>query len=119
MSLNIERHIQLRKWIYLNLPIEDSFIAYDLLLIIANAFTNTQQLTVKQLFSSLPHSYSAIRAHYMRLIDRGLIQHDPNPEDKRVKYIKPSDKLIKLIHEFEDASNQILKINEAPVLNSK
>ena len=109
MSLIIERHIQLRKLIYLNLPIEDSFIAYDLLLIIANAFKNDQQLTVKQLFSSLPHSYSAIRAHYLRLIEQGLIEHEFHLEDKRVKHIKASESLIKLINEFEIASNKILE----------
>lgn len=113
MSIHIEQHIQLRKWIYLNLPIEDSFIAYDLLLMIASAFTNSQQLTVKQLFSSLPHSYSAIRAHYIRLIDRGLIEHDHHPEDKRVKYVKPSQKLVELFFDFEKATNEILKIAKA------
>jgi DNA-binding MarR family transcriptional regulator len=113
VNANIEKHIQLRKWIYLHLPIEDSFIAYDLILIIANSFANSDQLTVKQLFSSLPHSYSAIRAHYMRLIDKGLIEHEIYSEDKRVKYVKPSQKLVELFFDFEKATNEILKIAKA------
>ena len=58
-----------------SLPMSDSLVAYDLILFIAIHCGERQPLSVKQLFSSLPHSYSALREHYNRLLTDGYVVH--------------------------------------------
>ena len=51
-----------------HLPTDKSLVAYDLLLQVMIAYKSNQTLTVKTLFASVPHSYTAIRHHYKRLL---------------------------------------------------
>jgi hypothetical protein len=100
---------QLKKWIYTNLPIGGSFVAFDILLLMAQP--NKKELTVKDFFSSLPHSYTAVRQHYSRLIDEGFLIHSYRVSDKRVKLISVSKKYEVLMKEYSDRIALLNQIN--------
>ncbi|BEI43395.1 MULTISPECIES: helix-turn-helix domain-containing protein [unclassified Polynucleobacter] len=96
------------------LPIANSLVAYDLLLQIVIAYKTNQSITVKSLFSSLPHSYTAIRHHYKRLLKEEWIKHRSDDIDARVKYIEPTDKLIKVISGFTQYADTVLNSPPPP-----
>ena len=91
------------------LPIQNSLVAYDLLLLLASHHFEEKQLTVKQLYSSLPHSYTAIRRHYNRLIEKGYLTHSDDPFDARIKYVCVSDGFVEILTAFSDAINSVFK----------
>ena len=99
-ALNSE--IALRNWVSRNLPIENSFAAFDLLLILGSQHYSDRPLqTVKQLFGSLPgYSYIGIRTHYLRFLELNLIELTVEANDKRVKYVKPTQKLLDLLTKY-------------------
>jgi DNA-binding MarR family transcriptional regulator len=110
-ALIIESIFRLRQWCRQNLPIENSMIAYDLLLLLSIHNYSSGNITVKQLFASVPYSYTAVRVHYQRFLDDGWIEHYPDPLDKRIKYVRPTQKFIETISLYVEAANEIL-INE-------
>jgi DNA-binding MarR family transcriptional regulator len=89
---------QLKKWIYTALPVGGSFVAFDILLLMAQP--DSHRITVKEFFSSLPHSYTAVRQHYTRLIEGGWLTHFDHPTDKRIKYISVTEKYEILMKEY-------------------
>lgn len=91
-----------------HLPIDKSLVAYDLLLQVMIAYKTNQTLTVKSLFASVPHSYTAIRHHYKRLLSDGWLGHKSDQLDARIKYIEPTAKLIKTIERFTNSANGVL-----------
>jgi DNA-binding MarR family transcriptional regulator len=90
------------------LPMSDSLVAYDLILFIAIHCGERQPLSVKQLFSSLPHSYSAVREHYNRLLNDGYVVHKQDEKDKRIKYIEPTEKFIGSVVNYANNAKAIL-----------
>jgi DNA-binding MarR family transcriptional regulator len=109
-ALMIEALFKLRAWCRQHLPIENSLIAYDLLLLLAIHNYSNGHITVKQLFASLPYSYTAVRVHYQRYLDEGWIEHYTDPSDKRIKYVRPTQKFIEMINLYTDAANEIFTI---------
>ncbi|MBU3632660.1 hypothetical protein [Polynucleobacter sp. AP-Feld-500C-C5] len=105
--LLIESIFRLRKWVQENLPIENSLIAYDLILLLSIHNYANGHITIKQLFASLPHSSTAVRSHYQRFIDDGWIEHYPDLLDKRIKYVKPTKKFITVINAYTDSIEEI------------
>lgn len=99
------------------LPIANSLVAYDLLMQIVIVYKTNQTITVKSLFSSLPHSYTAVRYHYKRLLKEEWIKLRSDDIDARVKYIEPTDKLIKVISGFTQYADTVL--NSPPQLGSR
>jgi hypothetical protein len=91
-----------------NLPMSDSLIAYDLILFIAVTYGEQQPITIKQLFSSLPHSYTAVRYHYNRLLNDGYVIHKHDEYDKRVKYIQPTEKFLSSVVNYANNAKAIL-----------
>lgn len=89
-----------REWCEKNLPIENSVIAYDLILQICHDYAKSNRRNVKQFFGSFPHSYTAVRQHYKRLINDGWIVITGGSSDRRVKYIEPTEKFILLMREY-------------------
>lgn len=90
----------LRRWCAENLPIENSYVAYDLLLTVAEAAAAEHKLTVKHLFNSVPHSYTAVRMHYKRLVNDGWFELVADEKDHRVKYIVPTNQFIGTINNY-------------------
>lgn len=96
----LENLRELRQWRKENLPHFESPAAYDLIILLAINFAKGEVFTVKQLFASLPHSYTAIRQHYKGLMNIGLIECLPDTNDGRIKFIKPTEKFINLIDSY-------------------
>jgi DNA-binding MarR family transcriptional regulator len=84
-KLTIKAIFKLLQWSAEHLPIGNSLIAYDVILLISMHTYAIDRITAKQLFASLPHSASEVRHHFQRFVDVGWIELYPNPEDKRIK----------------------------------
>lgn len=104
----IKYMVELRNCSKQSLPMSDSLIAYDLILFLAIAYAEKQLITPKQLFFSLPHSYSAVRHHYNRLLEDGYVVHKPAESDKRMKYIEPTEKFISSVISYANNAKAIL-----------
>lgn len=104
----IEAILSLRQSFQKYLPIENSLIAYDLILLLSIHNYSKGHITVKQLFKSLPHSTTAIRYHYTRFINDGWIEVYSNLEDKRVKFVRPTQKFIEVINVYTQAAEPLL-----------
>lgn len=115
-TLLIEAIFRLRAWCSKNLPIENSLIAYDLLLLLSIHNYSNGHITVKQVFASLPYSYTAVRGHYQRYVNEGWIEHYPDPKDKRIKYVRPTQKFVEMINLYTNVANEIFII-EGPENN--
>ena len=98
----------LRSWCKDHLPIKNSFIAYDLILILAINNYAKNNISVKELFASVPYSYTAVRGHYLRFVNEGWVEHYLDQSDKRIKYIRPTPKLVKTMNEYALAAKKIL-----------
>ena len=105
--LIIEAIFALREWCRLNLPTDESLVAYDIILVISINYYAKNKLSVKHLFSSVPHSYTATRYHYKRLIADGWLEHSFADYDNRVKFVKATNKLINTINNFVSETNLI------------
>ena len=75
------------------LPIGQSFIAYDILLLVIHSHTSKQNLTLKNLFASIPYSVMGARHHLRRLTGDGWIELVADNKDNRVKICIPTEKL--------------------------
>ena len=56
--------------------------------------SDSEALTVKRLFATLPYSSTGVRYHFERLLNDGWLEFDDGITDKRIKIVKPSPKLI-------------------------
>ncbi|SNX28775.1 hypothetical protein SAMN06295945_1122 [Polynucleobacter meluiroseus] len=100
-ALDVLEKIQaVRSWGKENLPFYESVIANDLIIFLAIEFVKGKPLTVKRLFASLPYSYTAVRQHYKRLFKDGWVEHISDDRDRRIKYIKPSERFINVIEAY-------------------
>jgi DNA-binding MarR family transcriptional regulator len=106
-ALMIEAIFKLRQWCQTNLPIENSLIAYDLILLLSIHNYSNGHITVKHLFASLPHSATAVRYHYQRFIDDKWIEHYPDTKDKRIKYVRPTEKFIAIINAYTEETESL------------
>jgi len=98
----------LRAWCKDHLPIENSLIAYDLILVLAINNYAKNNISIKELFASVPHSYTAVRGHYLRFVKDGWVEHYLDESDKRIKYIRPTAKLVKTMNDYAAVANKIL-----------
>ena len=98
-----------REWVQSSLPIENSLIAFDLLLVIANTlFLEERNPTVKEFFASIhQYSYAAIRRHYLRFLDINLIELYGDADDKRIKYVRPTIKFADLLSDYLEIRNSL------------
>ena len=91
------------------LPVKTSVISFDIILCIAKHHYSGQKLTVKELYSLLPHSYSSVRYYYFELIEEGWLQHTYSDNDGRIKYVEPTIKLLEKLEDFAYHLDGILK----------
>lgn len=87
--------VTLRELTSKNLPIGHSFIPYDILLAVMEAYIANNPLSVKALFAILPYSDMGLRYHLRRLIASEWVQLVPSPKDKRSKDLMATNKLQK------------------------
>jgi hypothetical protein len=76
------------------LPLDNSFIPFDLLFKIGLAHIENDELTLKALFTGLPHSEMGMRYHFRRLIANGWVEVHPSPSDRRSKRVIATSKLL-------------------------
>jgi hypothetical protein len=76
------------------LPLDNSFIPFDLLFKIGLAHIENNELTLKALFAGLPHSEMGMRYHFRRLLANGWIEVQPSPHDRRSKRVIATCKLV-------------------------
>jgi hypothetical protein len=76
------------------LPLDNSFIPFDLLFKIGLAHIDNNELTLKSLFADLPHSEMGMRYHFRRLLANGWIELHPSVSDRRSKLVAPTSKLV-------------------------
>ena len=80
----------IRKISQRNLPITTSFIPYDILVYLYKAYTDQQQVNLKEFFLQFKHSEMGVRYHLKQLMDDGWISLSENPNDKRSKVLVTS-----------------------------
>ena len=76
------------------LPLDNSFIPFDILFKIGIAHFENQELTLKSLFTGLPHSEMGIRYHFRRLLANGWIELHPSTTDRRTKLVTATPRLL-------------------------
>jgi len=106
-NLLIDSIFSLRGWCRENLPTENSLIAYDIVLILAIHNYSKSTITVKQLFSSVPYSYTAIRKHYQRLLADDWIELYSDTVDKRIKFVRPTTKFVSTMNQYAETINDL------------
>ena len=77
-----------------HLPIRNSLIAWDILMEVLLSHCQDRPLQVKVLLNELPHSRTGIDYHYRWLIEEGWIEILPCSKDRRVRYARPSERLL-------------------------
>ena len=78
-------------------PSDSFLISYDLILFVCEQNSLGLEVNVKNLFLSANHSYSAVRHHYLSLLQGGYIRAEFKPHNKKTKLIFATDKSIALI----------------------
>jgi len=82
----------------------NSQITVDIICMVV-AHQREPHLTVKTLFKSLPYSDMGIRYRFNQLIQDGYIELHNGNEDTRIKFVKPTpkllDKFIKIVNLFD------------------
>jgi hypothetical protein len=74
--------------------LDNSLIPFDILFKIGIAHLEDQDLTLKSLFTGLPHSEMGMRYHFRRLLANGWIELHPSQTDRRAKLVTPTRKLL-------------------------
>lgn len=77
--------MQIRKISKENLPVDTSFIPYDILMFLYKAHANKQIINLKDFFQFFSCSEMGVRYHLKRLINEGWISLADNPADRRSK----------------------------------
>lgn len=93
------------------LPIKHSMVAYIVLIKCLKYHLNQEQLNLKTLYLEMSCSEIATREQLLKLHRDGWLLIETCTDDKRVKYIKPTAKLI-------ENSNQIIR-NSSPLNSAK
>jgi hypothetical protein len=91
------------------LPLDNSLIPFDLLFKIGLAHADNQDLTLKSLFSGLPHSEMGMRYHFRRLLLNGWIEVYQSKNDRRSKLVLPAKKLL---HQFYILDKEFINLSE-------
>ena len=94
ISLIINFLMHARTVTRMHLPIDHSFIPYEMMLIVILHYLNNEELTVKRLFNSGSFSEMGNRYHFNKLVKNEWIIVKDHATDHRLKLIIPSEKLI-------------------------
>ena len=119
ISLIINFLMQARTVTRMHLPIDHSFIPYEMMLIVILHYLKDEELTVKRLFNSGSFSEMGNRYHFRKLLEKEWISLQDHPSDSRLKLILPTPKLLssfeiisKELHDsFLDVSKHYLGLN--------
>ena len=93
--------IAIRYWEEKNLPLIQSCIAFDLLLLIANCHYSDTNLTLKKLFNSLNYSERGVRYVLEQFISNEWCQVVGSSIDKRSRNVVASKKLTSTFEAYQ------------------
>ena len=77
------------------LPIDHSFIPYQILLTVYLYECKNENLNIKTILHTGNYSDMGHRYHLKRLLENGWIKLEKSPEDARIKFVTGTEKLIK------------------------
>jgi hypothetical protein len=97
---HIQNLIRLRETLAKKLYSGQSLITYDLILEIIQAHLEVRSLTIKELCAGTVRSALNTRKHLNLLHEDGWIILSNGTQDKRLRLISPSQKLIHLVDEL-------------------
>ena len=83
----IDLILEIRKISQQNLPVETSFIPYDILIFLYKTHANKQVINLKDFFRFFNHSEMGVRYHLKRLINDGWVSLADSPTDRRSKLL--------------------------------
>lgn len=89
--------LAVRQWEDAHLPLDGSLLAYDLLTVVAHHTMLGQALNLKQLNTELNYSEAGVRKQLKRFIAQGWLELKNNKNDKRVKFIYATSRLLKIL----------------------
>lgn len=86
-----------------HLPINNSFIRFDILNLVMLHELEGKELSFKKLYSSVNHSDIGLRNHLLKLNNDGWISINESKKDARSKMITATDKLHKTYDRLSEA----------------
>ena len=89
-------------------PSDSFLISYDLILFVCEQNTLGLEVNVKNLFLSASHSYSAVRHHYLSLLESGYIRSEFKPNNKKTKLLFATDKSFALIEKILECIQSVV-----------
>lgn len=104
--------ITFRRAISDHLPVKSNFVVFDILMFVWNEYSFNRPLTVKRLFRSLHLSPTGFRHHFRFLVNENWVSLSKMmaPEaDQRLRFIRPSPKLIASISEIKRIINDSIE----------
>ncbi len=110
-----ELMVQVRRSVLYNLPVGNSSIPFDLvLLLFSNHARGGAPMSIKTLFGSLPYSDMGMRYHLNALLSEGWISIERGPRDNRLRLVRPTEKLIE---RFESVVHELAQVVDSISLN--
>ena len=97
-----EAMLTVRDWEEVNLPMERSALAYDLLAVTAHHTVVGTPLSLKHLFTLLNYSEAGVRKQLRRCIRDGWIGLESVSNDKRVRVVVAQPKLLLALKDYAD-----------------
>ncbi len=94
---------KLREEISKLLPINNSFIRYDLLNLVMLYELEGKELSFKELYTSVNHSDIGIRNNVIKLQEAGWVEVTESKHDGRSRVIAATDKLHRCYEQLSDA----------------
>lgn len=102
MSLCFYRYLELYEWELSTLPFSDSVVGRHIYVCVARSvlrqkYFQADDLSIKSLLSSSLFSDRAVRIKIREMESRGYLHFQFSKNDKRVRILRPTDKLLHLI----------------------
>ena len=89
--------LAVRQWEEAHLPLDGSLLAFDLLTVTAHHTMLGQALNLKQLNTQMNYSEAGVRKQLKRCLEQGWLELQAGQNDKRVKYVVATPKLLKIL----------------------
>jgi len=98
----------MRAWEREHIPLPSPQISLDVLLLAASRDSENGDVQVKNFHLALKHSEDRVREIIKSLVADGWLRMDEHSDDGRVKLVRPTDKLMLLLGEYERSLIEML-----------
>ena len=107
LQIITQAFLTVRKWEQANLPLVQSALAYDLIVLIAHHNVLGTPLSLKHLFILLDYSEAGVRKHLRYLIHDGWISLEGVSNDKRIRVVIAKPKLLLTLKKYADLLSDV------------